>query len=335
MKKTLVCILALVLALMMAVPAFAAEPIMDPKDARVGVILYPSSNTTIQVMIHGFMETAENLGMKTLYIGGDTSDSAAVEQMIDSAIAQYDDLTAVCLNISSETRWAMAKKFADAGIYVICCWSSLNEEDIKASGIDPKYILGYHATPAYDYGYEAGVHMGEAVGGKGTVAITQNQFMWNENEAARGFTEAIHEHYPEMKVLDPQLEGAEVTNGIAVITSIIQANFGELVGAFGLTGTSAQTWSTAAADLGWEGYVIGMDATSANLDILEEGGVGALVAQPMYGAYSDCAKHIYDFLSGVEVPFENWVECPTITAEQAPEYRDILNGVDVYESVFE
>ena len=177
--------------------------------------------------------------------------------------------------------------------------------------------------------------MGEAVGGKGTVAITQNQFMWNENEAARGFTEAITEHYPEMKVLEPQLEGAEVTNGIAVITSIIQANFGELVGAFGLTGTSAQTWSTAAADLGWEGYVIGMDATSANLDILEEGGVGALVAQPMYGAYSDCAKHIYDFLSGEEVPFENWVECPTITAEQAPEYRDILNGVDVYESVFE
>jgi hypothetical protein len=55
----------------------------------------------------------------------------------------------------------------------------------------------------------------------------------------------------------------------------------------------------------------------------------------MYGAYSDCAKHIYDFLSGVEVPFENWVECPTITAEDAPEYRDILNGVDVYESVFE
>lgn len=335
MKKTLVRVLTLVLALMMAATAFAAEPIMDPKDARVGVILYPSSNTTIQVMIHGFMETAENLGMKTLYIGGDTSDSAAVEQMIDSAIAQYDDLTAVCLNISSETRWAMAKKFADAGIYVVCCWSNLKEEDIKASGIDPKYLLGYHATPAYDYGYEAGVHMGEAVGGKGTVAITQNQFMWNENEAARGFTEAINEHYPEMKVLDPQLEGAEVTNGIAVVTSIIQANFGELVGAFGVTGTSAQTWSTAAADLGWDGYIIGMDATSANLDILEAGDVGALVAQPMYGAYSDCAKHIYDFLSGVEVPFENWVECPTITAEQAPEYRDILNGVDVYESVFE
>ena len=98
--------------------ATEAAPAEEGKDdttkGRLGVVLYPSSNTTTQVCITGFMETAEQLGMTPLYIGGDTTDSAAVEQMIDTAIAQYDDLYGVTLNISSETRWQMAKKFTDA-----------------------------------------------------------------------------------------------------------------------------------------------------------------------------------------------------------------------------
>lgn len=337
MKKTLVKVLALAMAILMIVgsSALAADPIMDPADARVGVVLYPSSNTTIQVMIAGFMQTAEKLGMKTLYIGGDTSDSAAVEQMIDSAIAQYDDLTAACLNISSETRWEMAKKFTDAGIHVVCCWSAITKDAIVEHGIDPEMILGYHATNSYKYGYDSGMMIGELCGGEGTVAITQNTFNDQENLAAQGTIDALAENYPDMKVLDPQVESADVTQGVSVVTSIIQANLSDLVAGYSTTGTGAQSWSQAAEDLGWEGVIIGMDATSANLDILEAGGVTALVAQPIYDGYGLCAEHIYHWLLGEEWPFEDTLECPLITAEDAPYYRDILAGVDVYESVFE
>ena len=84
MKKTLVTILTVALMLLMVLPASAE--ITDPSEARVAIVIYPSSNTTIQVMMSGFLQTAEELGMKTLYIGGDTADNATVEQMIDTAM---------------------------------------------------------------------------------------------------------------------------------------------------------------------------------------------------------------------------------------------------------
>ena len=328
MKKTLATILTIVMALLMV--ASASAEITDPSEARVAIVIYPSSNTTIQVMMSGFLQTAEDLGMKTLYIGGDTSDNATVEQMIDTAIAQYDDLYAVCLNPASEAKWLMAKKFTENGIYVVGSWSILNDEQFETYGIDKNYFLGYHGLDSYEYGYNAGLVMGENVGGKGTVAITQSGFTDNENRASEGFRAAIAEKYPDISVLDTQVESADVTQGISVVTSIIQANIGDLVGAFGTTGTSPQSWSQAAEDLGWDGYIIGMDATSTNLDILEAGGVDAIVAQPMYDCYAACAQHIYDHIVGNEVSFDNVQNVPIIFAEDAPAYRDILKGADTY-----
>ena len=68
MKKTLVTILIIALTLLMVIPATAE--ITDPSEARVAIVINPSSNTTIQVMMSGFLQTAEELGMKTLYIDG-------------------------------------------------------------------------------------------------------------------------------------------------------------------------------------------------------------------------------------------------------------------------
>ena len=333
MKRTLATVLAVVLAMLLMIPAMAE--ITDPSEARVAVVIYPSSNTTIQVMMAGFLQTAENLGMKTLYLGGDTSDNATVEQMIDSAIAQYDDLYAVCLNPASEAKWQMVKKFTDNGIYVVGSWSILNNDEVyETYGINKDYILGYHGLDSYKYGYSAGKLMGEKIGGKGLVAITQSDFKDSENLASAGFTAGLTENYPDVKVLSPQAEGLDATAGVGIMSSIIQANIGELVGAYGTTGTSAQTWSQAAEDLGWDGYIIGMDATSANLDILEQGGVDALIAQPMYDCYAACAQHIYDHIKGIDVPFDNVQDVPIIFAEDIPAYRDMLSGADLYAKKF-
>ncbi|MBQ8506825.1 MAG: substrate-binding domain-containing protein [Clostridia bacterium] len=331
MKKILVCLLALILALS-SVACFAEE--YDPSDKYLGIVCYPSSNTTIAVWMTGFLQTAEELGYKPLYIGGDTTDAAAVEQMIDSVIAQYDNLAGVALCINSETRWNMAKKFVDAEIPVVGAWVPVLDEDIETYGVNKDYIVGSFGIDAYKYGYEAGQAVGEAAGGKGTVAVTQSTFNDGENNAAAGFMAAIAENYPDMKVLDPQVESTDVTQGVGVVTSLLQANIGDLVGAFGTTGTSAQTWSQAAEDLGWEGYVIGMDATSANLDILEQGGVYGLVAQPIYDLWADAARHLDAYLRGENPQYENFSDAPVIFADSVAEYREILGGVDTYVAQF-
>lgn len=297
---------------------------------RVAVVTYPSSNTTIQVMMAGFLETAEKHGFEPLYIGGDTTDAAAVEQMIDAAIAQYPDLYGACTNISSETKWAMAKKFTDAGIYVAGSWTALNKDDIEKYGVDPEYLIGYNAVDIESYCTEAAMVMGEQCGGKGTIAYTVGEMTDNQTKGYNAFCKTMAENYPDMKVLEMQLEGVDMTAGVATITSIIQANFTDLVGAFGTTGTSAQTWSQACEDTGWDGFVIGLDATSANLDILEKGGVDALVAQPLYDGYGYCATMLYQKRMGEEVQFDNIAEAPVIFAENVPEYREMLKGADLY-----
>ena len=80
--------------------------------------------------------------------------------------------------------------------------------------------------------------------------------------------------------------------------------------------------------MGWEGYVIGMDATSANLDILEAGGIYGLVAQPIYDLWADCARHLDAWLRGENPEYSNFSDAPVITVEDAPAYREILGGVD-------
>ena len=332
MKKILACLLVFAIMLSFCV-AFADEE-YDPSDKYLGIVCYPSSNTTIAVWMTGFLQTAEELGYKPLYIGGDTTDAAAVEQMIDGVIAQYDNLAGVALCINSETRWNMANKFMEAGIPVVDGWTVLSDETIKENAVNPDMLVGWYGIDSTEYGYNAGLAIGEAAEGKGTVAITQSAFGDNENAAAAAFTAAINEKYPDMKVLDPQVESTDVTQGVGVVTSLLQANIGDLVGAFGTTGTSAQTWSQAAEDLGWDGYVIGMDATSANLDILEEGGVYGLVAQPIYDLWADCARHLDAYLRGEEVSFENYSDAPVIFADSVAKYREVLGGVDTYVAQF-
>ena len=64
------------------------------------------------------------------------------------------------------------------------------------------------------YGKEAAMAMGKELEGKtGSVAITQTAFNELENEAASSFKETIEANFPNLTVLDPEVEGGEVAAG--------------------------------------------------------------------------------------------------------------------------
>ena len=55
----------------------------------------------------------------------------------------------------------------------------------------------------------------------------------------------------------------------------------DMVASFGTTENSAQAWAAAKRAAGRDDIVaVGCDYTRSNLDLLEEGGVNALIAQP-------------------------------------------------------
>jgi ribose transport system substrate-binding protein len=80
----------------------------------------------------------------------------------------------------------------------------------------------------------------ELQGQTGSVAVTQNNFNATEDMVAKVFTEAMNKYCPEITVLEPQLEGPEPTQAIAVAVSIMQAN-PDLIGALSTTGGGPST----------------------------------------------------------------------------------------------
>ena len=104
MKRTLATVLAVVLAMLLMIPAMAE--ITDPSEARVAVVIYPSSNTTIQVMMAGFLQTAENLGMKTLYLGGVPS----AEAIFRKNHGELDDVERMMVGIIEKSEDAAIEK---------------------------------------------------------------------------------------------------------------------------------------------------------------------------------------------------------------------------------
>ncbi len=140
------------------------------------------------------------------------------------------------------------------------------------------------------YAQAAAEAMGAKLGGKGTVAVTVGCFNQTENLVAETFKATMAEKYPDIKVLDPQEEGFDAAQAIAKAAAIIQGN-PDITGAFSTTGNGPTTWARAAEDTSKEDLVIiSMDYTRPNLDLVKEGKVYGLVAQPLYEEFYACAE---------------------------------------------
>ena len=73
-------------------------------------------------------------------------------------------------------------------------------------------VAGLKAATGEDIplaGANAAVAMGDKLGGKGVVAITQGSYNDTENAMSDSFSKKMAEKYPDIKVLDTQLEGFE------------------------------------------------------------------------------------------------------------------------------
>ena len=126
------------------------------------------------------------------------------------------------------------------------------------------------------------IAIGDKLGGKGTVALTQGSIeRHRERHVGLVPRRRSAEKYPDIKVLDTQMEGFEPSAAEAKAVGILQAN-PDVTGAFSTTGNGVQTWSGAARKAGRDVVIIGMDYIRQNLDIIKSGAAYGLVAQPLY-----------------------------------------------------
>jgi ribose transport system substrate-binding protein len=273
-----------------------------------------------RLMQAGFLKKCDELGYKCEVVGNASAtayDAAASIPLAEAALARTKFGAAAIYGPGPEL-YPYIGKLGGEGIPVVT-WHVLPKEGS---------IPGLKAATGQDIpaaGSNAALAMGEKLGGKGVVALTQGSYNDTENPMADAFRKTMAEKYPDIKILETQLEGFEPSAAEAKAVGILQGN-PDVTGAFSTTGNGIQTWSGAARKAGREVAIIGMDYIRQNLDIIKSGAAYGLVAQPLYEEGAKTAELAAALAEGKEVPYLNPLPAKVITAADLDPYYAILES---------
>ncbi len=293
----------------------AAEPTTAPaaeqKKYKFALIQFLKGHPVHRLMQLGFQEGCDKYGMECDMLLTDSTSAVDMIPLAEQALAKgYDG---VVLYAVDDSFFPTIKKFQDKGIPVVT--PHFTSFDQAASGLTA--VVG---ADVVQYAQAAAESMGKKLEGKGVVAVTVGSFNQTENLVAETFKKTMAEKYPDIKVLDAQEEGFDQAQAIAKATAIIQGN-PDMSGAFSTTGNGPTTWARAAEDASKEGLVIiSMDYTRPNLDLVKEGKVYGLVAQPLYEEFYATVELLMKTLNGEKVEYRNLLPAPIITAADLDPY---------------
>jgi ribose transport system substrate-binding protein len=266
-----------------------------------------------------FAEGCRDLGYQAEVIGADTNDVNATLALAEQALAK-GDAAGIAVWAGDQSWWPFIEKASKAGLPVILPHFPAAEGSIPgATGViscDPK-----------EYAKEAARQIGDAIGGKGRVAITQGSFNITENLVAETFTKTMNELYPNVTVLPPQEEGFDAPKAISRAVSIIQGN-PDLTGALSTTGAGPTTWAGAQRETHRKIVAVGMDYTRVNLDLVRDGSVYAIIAQPLWDEAYGAAQLLDKASRGEKIIWWTKLEAPFVTKDKLDPYFKILDKVE-------
>lgn len=273
-----------------------------------------------RLMQAGFLDKCKELGYICEVVGDPSAtnwDIPATLPLAEAALARtkYD---AVGVYGPDPAVYSYITKLAKEGFPVVT-WHVLPPEGT---------VEGLKAATGEDIpnaGQNAAIAIGERLGGKGTVALTQGASNDTENAMSDAFRKTIAERYPDIKVLETQMEGFEPSAAEAKAVAILQGN-PDVNAAFGTTGNSIQTWSGAARKAGREVVIIGMDYIRQNLDLVKSGAAYGIVAQPLYEESAKVAELLGDLAQGKKVTYLNPLPARVITAADLDPYYKMLES---------
>ena len=292
-------------------PEPTEEPEPEAKTYKLALIQFLKGHPVHRLMQLGFEEGCEELGAECDMLLTDSTSPVDMIPLAEQALAQgYDG---VVLYAVDDSFFPTIQKFNDAGIPVVTPHFTSFEQD--ESGLTA--VVGADVVA---YSIAAAEAMGEQLGGEGVVAVTVGSFNETENLVAETFKATMNEKYPNVTVLDPQEEGFDQAQAIAKAVAIIQGN-PDIAGGFSTTGNGPTTWGRAAEETGIEGLVvISMDYTRPNLDLVKEGLVYGLVAQPLYEEFYASVDLLLKALNGEPMDYRNLLPAPIITVDDLDAY---------------
>lgn len=273
-----------------------------------------------RLMQAGFLDKCKELGY-TCEVVGDPSatnwDIPATLPLAEAALSRTK-FNAVGVYGPDPAIYSYITKLSKEGLPVVT-WHVLPPEGT---------VDGLKAAAAQDIaaaGTNAAIAIGDKLGGKGTVALTQGASNDTENAMSDAFRKTIAEKYPDIKVLETQMEGFEPSAAEGKAIAILQGN-PDVTAAFGTTGNSIQTWSGAARKAGRDVVIVGMDYIRQNLDLVKSGAAYGIVAQPLYEESAKVAELLGALAKGETVEYMNVLPSKVITAADLDPYYKMLDS---------
>jgi ribose transport system substrate-binding protein len=266
-----------------------------------------------------FREGCKKLGYECEVVGTDGPDIAGTIALAEQALAK-GDAAGIAIWTGSPAYNAFIEKVGKAGIPVILPHFPAPEGSIPGA-------KGIISCDPQAYAREAALRIGEAIQGKGTVAITQGSFNTTENMVAETFQKALLEKYPHVRALPPEEEGFDPSQGIARAVSILQAH-PDVVAALSTTGGGPTTWAGAQKETGRKIVAVGMDYTRVNLDLVKDGEITAVIGQPLWDEAYGAAELLDKAARGEPIPWWTKLPAPFLTKEKLTPYYALLDKVE-------
>lgn len=318
-KLSVLAILSLVIpALLMGSSANAAKSFKG-RDKSILFVQPMKDHPVHRLMQAGLLQECKRLGFVCKVVG-------------NASASNWDDVGSLPLVDAEMAR----KKYGGIAIYPVSPVLFKLADKLAKKGYP---IMGWHAVPQpRPAGFIASVAQLVPNAGKGpaeeicrihknqgTVAITEGSLNDEENTKAAAFKEQLSKSCPAMKTTEIGIEGFDPTKAVAVAVGMLSADK-DIVAAYSTTGNGAQTWSQAAAQTNRKITIIGMDYIRQNLDLIRDGKVYGVVAQPLYEETAMMVKLFDQLFKGQKIKYSHILPSKIVTKANIDEYYKIVDA---------
>jgi len=276
----------------------------------------------VKIMIAGFLQACTDFQLQCELMTVDGNDIAKSVELTEQSVSLGS--SGILATVYDKAWYGAVNKAIASGIPVV------NGHFPMTSDILPG-LKGWVAPDNVAYAIQAADLLAKTIGdAKGSIAITSSTTNDGENAVAKAFRDEFKVANPRVKILDVQFETTDPAKAIAVTSAIIQAN-PDLLGAFSTTGGGATAWAASARENNLAAgklVIIGMDASRENLDLVKNGEVLAVVAQPLYQEMYEGVVLLLETRIGLPIPYENVLPAPLVMKADVQPYYDILKKAE-------
>ncbi len=296
MKKTNAVILLFLIVF--ALPMGCSGTTDDPEEAgktTVAICMGGINHPVHRIAQMAFITKSRDLGYRAIVSGLDEGSIQELSTKFESTIT--NGAKGVLLWAGDDAWYELMRNHASSCTFVVAHFA---HEYTDTKNFISRNITSYAAA----YGKETADFLVEKLAEKnittGTLGISQAGPNVTENAASDAFRQRIAEIAPGFTCADTVYEGTEVAEAAVKVTAILQS-YNDIVGGFGTTGGSAQSWTLAMQDTQKTGLVVvAVDYTEYNIGQVRNGTIAAIVAQPLYEECQEAAVSIDAVLNGAD-----------------------------------